>query len=72
MWSLSPTFKDKVNRCWALYIAGGKIFKLVGKLNKLKGVFLQLNMEKFHDIERQLDMAWEKLITFRQNYRQTP
>ncbi|XP_070056449.1 uncharacterized protein [Nicotiana tomentosiformis] len=38
------------------------MFKVVGKLNRLKKVLLKLNKDKFAEVEKQEDVSMEKLV----------
>ncbi|XP_075096182.1 uncharacterized protein LOC142174296 [Nicotiana tabacum] len=61
MWSMDPDFKDKVVESWNKKINGTKMYQIVGKLNRLKGVLKQLNRTKFSNIEGKAEQVKKDL-----------
>ncbi|KAG5591485.1 hypothetical protein H5410_041999 [Solanum commersonii] len=61
MWSLAPEFKTKVQENWEKRSEGRHMFKVVGKLNRLRKVLKTLNRNRFSEMETRADLAMEKL-----------
>ncbi|KAH0642430.1 hypothetical protein KY290_034023 [Solanum tuberosum] len=61
MWSLAPEFKTKVQENWEKSSEGRHMFKVVGKLNRLRKVLKTLNRNRFSETETRADLAMEKL-----------
>ncbi|XP_060189094.1 uncharacterized protein LOC132618052 [Lycium barbarum] len=61
MWSSAPDFKEKVERSWNEHSMGRKMFRVRGKMQRLKKVLLQLNKARFSDIEVQAEKAMTRL-----------
>ncbi|XP_060178196.1 uncharacterized protein LOC132608135 [Lycium barbarum] len=51
MWKLDPEFMNIVQNGWNTNKKGTKMFELVGKLNKMKGILKRLNKAKFSEVE---------------------
>lgn len=56
IWSLAPEFKKRVEDSWRKPIRGTSMYQLVGKLNRLKIVFKDLNMSKLSNVELKTDV----------------
>lgn len=61
MWKMADDFKERVKHSWEAEIAGNKLFKVIGKMNRLKAVLTKQNKERFSDIERKAEHAIEEL-----------
>lgn len=72
IWSLAPGFKKKVEDSWRKPIRGTSMYQLVGKLNRLKVVFKDLNMSKLSNVELKTDMSMEALIECQEKMQQDP
>nr|XP_009781722.1 PREDICTED: uncharacterized protein LOC104230578 [Nicotiana sylvestris] len=58
---MADDFKERVKHSWEAEIAGNKLFKVIGKMNRLKAILIKLNKERFSDIERKTEHAMEEL-----------
>ncbi|XP_019252629.1 PREDICTED: uncharacterized protein LOC109231421 [Nicotiana attenuata] len=61
MWKMASDFKERVKQSWEKRIEGIKMFKVIGKMNRLKAVLTKLNKERFAEVERKADQALEEL-----------
>lgn len=61
MWKTTPDFQDKVKRSWEARCTGTKMYQLVGKLNRLKGVLKGLNKDSFNEEVLSAEQAKEQL-----------
>ncbi|KAG5577523.1 hypothetical protein H5410_057657 [Solanum commersonii] len=72
MWSLAKEFKERVKESWIPRIQGRNMYRLVGKLNRLKKVLALLNRTTFSDVEVQTKEAWDVLIQCQDQIQKDP
>ncbi|XP_070015641.1 uncharacterized protein LOC142174362 [Nicotiana tabacum] len=60
IWNMDKSFKERV------------MFKIVGKLNRLKKVLLKLNKEKFAEVEKQEEESMKKLVECQEKIQKDP
>ncbi|KAK4733532.1 hypothetical protein R3W88_007793 [Solanum pinnatisectum] len=61
MWSLASEFQTKVKESWQERSEGRHMFRVVGKLNRLRRVLKTLNKDQFSEIEKRAEIAMEQL-----------
>ncbi|XP_019246420.1 PREDICTED: uncharacterized protein LOC109226071 [Nicotiana attenuata] len=72
MWSMIPEFQQRVQQEWKKEIQGTRMYQLVGKLNRTKGVLLKLNKERFSDVEKREEEAMEQLTECQRKIQKDP
>lgn len=55
MWSMDSDYQRRVQLSWREHIVGTVMYKLMGKLNRLKTTLRALNRDKFDEVERKVD-----------------
>lgn len=61
MWTEDNEFMPKVQEVWHEAVRGVKMYKVIHKLKRLKGVLKKLNRNKFSDVENVADSAYKKI-----------
>lgn len=61
MWTEDNEFMPKVQKVWHEDVRGVKMYKVIHKLKRLKGVLKKLNRNKFSDVENVADSAYKKI-----------
>lgn len=72
MWSMDKSFMIKVEGNWRQQIQGTKMFKVVGKLNRLKKVLIQLNEDRFAEVEKKEDDNKKELMEYQEKIQKEP
>ncbi|KAM6547368.1 hypothetical protein CsatB_019044 [Cannabis sativa] len=62
MWNTHPDFNTAVAASWNQQTTGHKLFQVVSKLKRLKGVLRELNKQAFSDIQRANEKAKDLLL----------
>ncbi|XP_019263743.1 PREDICTED: uncharacterized protein LOC109241456 [Nicotiana attenuata] len=72
MWSMDNSYMTRVEGSWRQLTKGTSMFKVVGKLNRLKKVMLKLNKDKFAEVEKQEDESMKKLVECQEKIQKGP
>ncbi|XP_059310843.1 uncharacterized protein LOC132062254 [Lycium ferocissimum] len=72
MWRLADNFKEIVKRDWERNISGTYMFKLVGKLNRLKAPLRALHSDKFSNVEQNAERARRALDVCQSDLQNNP
>lgn len=62
----------RVESSWRKSIKGTNMFKIVGKLSRLKKVMLKLNKDKFREVEEQEEESMKKLVECQEKIQKDP
>lgn len=61
-----------VTTSWQAPKTGRKMFQVVGKLHRLKGLLLKLNKERFYEVEKKADSARDILMKYQMQLQNDP
>uniref|UniRef100_A0A803P117 Reverse transcriptase domain-containing protein n=1 Tax=Cannabis sativa TaxID=3483 RepID=A0A803P117_CANSA len=72
MWKSALDYKNKVRDCWQQATTSTKMFQVVQKLKKLKGIFKVINREGYNEVQKIAATTKQELMEIQEALHQDP